>query len=94
MSSHRDTAETTPRLQFAQPAHGRAGWCSASSCSSSSNTTQWWWCIAVFALAAFTDWLDGFVARKQGLTSTLGRNLDPLVDKVVICGAYIFLLQQ
>jgi CDP-diacylglycerol---glycerol-3-phosphate 3-phosphatidyltransferase len=55
---------------------------------------QWWWCIAIFALAAFSDWLDGFIARKQGLTSTLGRNLDPLVDKVVICGAYIFLLQQ
>ena len=54
----------------------------------------WLWCIAVFALAAFTDWLDGYVARLQNLTSTLGRNLDPLVDKVVICGAYIFLLQQ
>jgi CDP-diacylglycerol--glycerol-3-phosphate 3-phosphatidyltransferase len=52
----------------------------------------WISCIVVFALAAVTDWLDGFLARKQGLTSTLGRNLDPLVDKVLICGAYIFLL--
>jgi len=33
--------------------------------------------IAVFALAAVTDWLDGYLARKQGLTSTLGRNLAP-----------------
>ncbi|MBI2806890.1 MAG: CDP-diacylglycerol--glycerol-3-phosphate 3-phosphatidyltransferase [Planctomycetes bacterium] len=55
---------------------------------------QWLWCIGIFALAAFTDWLDGYVARLQGITSTLGRNLDPLVDKVVICGAYVFLLQQ
>jgi CDP-diacylglycerol--glycerol-3-phosphate 3-phosphatidyltransferase len=55
---------------------------------------QWLWCIAVFALAAFTDWLDGYIARKQGITSTLGRNLDPLVDKVVVCGAYIFLLRH
>ena len=55
---------------------------------------QWLWCIAIFALAAFSDWLDGYIARKQGLTSTLGRNLDPLVDKVVICGAYIFLLHH
>jgi CDP-diacylglycerol--glycerol-3-phosphate 3-phosphatidyltransferase len=55
---------------------------------------QWLWCIAIFALAAFSDWLDGYIARKQGLTSTLGRNLDPLVDKVVICGAYIFLLRE
>jgi CDP-diacylglycerol---glycerol-3-phosphate 3-phosphatidyltransferase len=53
---------------------------------------QWFWCIAVFALAALTDWLDGYFARRQGLSSTLGRNLDPLVDKVLICGAYIFLL--
>ena len=52
----------------------------------------WVPCILVFALAAVTDWLDGYLARKQGLTSTLGRNLDPLVDKVVICGAFIFLV--
>jgi CDP-diacylglycerol---glycerol-3-phosphate 3-phosphatidyltransferase len=51
----------------------------------------WIACLCVFALAAFTDWLDGYIARKQGITSTLGRNLDPLVDKVLICGAYIFL---
>lgn len=47
---------------------------------------------SIFALAAFTDWLDGYIARLQGITSTLGRNLDPLVDKVLICGAYIYLL--
>ncbi len=52
----------------------------------------WTWCIVVFAAAAVTDWLDGYLARKQGLASPLGRNLDPLVDKVLICGAYIFLL--
>jgi CDP-diacylglycerol--glycerol-3-phosphate 3-phosphatidyltransferase len=48
--------------------------------------------VVVFAVAATTDWLDGYLARKQGLVSTLGRNLDPLVDKVLVCGAYIFLL--
>lgn len=53
---------------------------------------QWIVCIIIFAVAAVTDWLDGYLARKQGLTSTLGRNLDPLVDKVVICGAFTFLL--
>lgn len=52
----------------------------------------WVSCAVVFAVAAFTDWLDGYLARKQGLTSTLGRNMDPLVDKVLVCGAYIFLL--
>src|SRR5881275_2314676 len=53
---------------------------------------HWLACVGVFAAAAVTDWLDGYLARKQGLTSTLGRNFDPLVDKVLICGAYIFLL--
>src|SRR5262245_63156654 len=52
----------------------------------------WIGSIIIFALAATTDWLDGYLARKQGLVSTLGRNLDPLVDKVLVCGAYIFLL--
>jgi CDP-diacylglycerol--glycerol-3-phosphate 3-phosphatidyltransferase len=52
----------------------------------------WVSCAVVFALAAVTDWLDGYLARRQGLVSSLGRQLDPLVDKVVICGAYIFLL--
>ena len=52
----------------------------------------WLACLGVFAVAAFTDWLDGYLARRQGLVSTLGRNLDPLVDKVLVCGAYIFLL--
>jgi CDP-diacylglycerol---glycerol-3-phosphate 3-phosphatidyltransferase len=55
---------------------------------------MWIACLAVFAVAAFTDWLDGYIARKQGITSTLGRNLDPLVDKVLICGAYIFLAHE
>src|SRR5580700_11211087 len=52
----------------------------------------WIVCIVVFAVAAVTDWLDGYLARRQGLVSTLGRNLDPLVDKVLICGAFIFLV--
>jgi CDP-diacylglycerol--glycerol-3-phosphate 3-phosphatidyltransferase len=52
----------------------------------------WLWCLPVFAIAAATDWLDGYLARKQGLASALGRVFDPLVDKVVICGTFIFLL--
>src|SRR5215471_17753612 len=54
---------------------------------------EWWIvCLIVFGVAAFTDWLDGYIARKQGISSTLGRNLDPLVDKILICGAYTFLI--
>jgi CDP-diacylglycerol--glycerol-3-phosphate 3-phosphatidyltransferase len=50
--------------------------------------------IVVFALAAATDWADGQVARRLGLVSALGRMFDPLIDKVVVCGAFIFLLPK
>lgn len=54
-----------------------------------------WWLVglALFALALFTDWLDGFWARKYGPMTALGRNLDPLTDKVLICGAFIYLAE-
>lgn len=51
----------------------------------------WLWCLLVFVVAAITDGLDGYIARRQGLTSSLGRNLDPVVDKVLMCGAFIFM---
>jgi CDP-diacylglycerol--glycerol-3-phosphate 3-phosphatidyltransferase len=44
---------------------------------------------ALFIVAAITDILDGYLARKRGLVTSLGRVLDPLVDKVLICGAFI-----
>jgi CDP-diacylglycerol---glycerol-3-phosphate 3-phosphatidyltransferase len=53
---------------------------------------QWLWCFGVFTVAAITDWLDGYLARKLKLGSTLGRNLDPLVDKILVCGAFTFLI--
>jgi CDP-diacylglycerol--glycerol-3-phosphate 3-phosphatidyltransferase len=40
-------------------------------------------------VAALTDILDGYLARKRGQVTPLGRVLDPLVDKVLICGAFI-----
>jgi CDP-diacylglycerol--glycerol-3-phosphate 3-phosphatidyltransferase len=56
---------------------------------------EWWLTgLAVFAVAAVTDWLDGYLARRHGLASAFGRNFDPLVDKVLICGAFIFLLPE
>ncbi len=55
-------------------------------------THLWLGCLLVFALAALTDWLDGYFARRQNLVSAFGRMLDPLVDKVVVCGAFILLL--
>jgi CDP-diacylglycerol---glycerol-3-phosphate 3-phosphatidyltransferase len=52
----------------------------------------WLACLVVFVVAAVTDWLDGYLARRNGMTSSFGRSFDPLVDKVLVCGAFIFLL--
>ena len=46
----------------------------------------------LFVVAASTDWLDGYYARKYGQVTTLGRILDPFADKVIICGTFIFLV--
>ena len=46
----------------------------------------------VFVIAAGTDWFDGYLARRLGQTSAFGRQLDPLVDKLLIAGMFIFLL--
>jgi CDP-diacylglycerol--glycerol-3-phosphate 3-phosphatidyltransferase len=50
--------------------------------------------LVLFVIAASTDWLDGYVARRRGETTTLGRILDPFVDKVVVIGTFIFLLME
>lgn len=47
--------------------------------------------LIVFVLAAGTDWLDGYIARKYDLVTQLGRILDPFVDKFLICGVFIYL---
>jgi CDP-diacylglycerol--glycerol-3-phosphate 3-phosphatidyltransferase len=55
------------------------------------------WFVAAFVLfvvAASTDWLDGYFARKYGLVTTLGRILDPFADKLIICGTFIFLAAE
>jgi CDP-diacylglycerol--glycerol-3-phosphate 3-phosphatidyltransferase len=46
----------------------------------------------VFIVAASTDWIDGWWARKYQQVTKLGRILDPFVDKVIICGAMIALV--
>lgn len=54
--------------------------------------TEWWITAAIlFVVAVATDAVDGYIARKYQLITVLGRILDPLVDKVIICGAFLFL---
>jgi CDP-diacylglycerol--glycerol-3-phosphate 3-phosphatidyltransferase len=45
-----------------------------------------------FAIASSTDALDGYLARRLNQVTALGRQLDPLVDKIIVLGAFIFLL--
>lgn len=55
---------------------------------------NWTLSSVVFIVAAATDALDGHIARKYGLITKLGRVLDPFVDKVIIGGAFIFLMKH
>ncbi len=48
--------------------------------------------LVLFIIAASTDWLDGYWARKYGQVTSLGRILDPFVDKIIICGTFIYLV--
>lgn len=45
----------------------------------------------VFAIAALTDWFDGFLARRQGKVTFMGIALDPVADKLLTCSAFIML---
>lgn len=42
-----------------------------------------WWAVVIFSVAAFTDFADGYVARRYGFTTKLGAFLDPLADKIL-----------
>jgi CDP-diacylglycerol--glycerol-3-phosphate 3-phosphatidyltransferase len=48
--------------------------------------------LIVFIVAASTDWMDGYWARKYGQVTKLGRIFDPFVDKIIICGSFIALV--
>ena len=56
------------------------------------STGTWAAALGVFLLAAFTDWLDGWWARRFNQGTAVGRALDPLTDKVLVGSAFIFLI--
>lgn len=50
------------------------------------------WAACVYSLAAITDFLDGYLARRRGLVSVLGKFLDPLADKLIVSGTLVWLV--
>lgn len=50
-----------------------------------------WWAIGIFIVAAITDVLDGYLARKWNAVTPFGRVMDPFVDKVLVLGTFVFL---
>jgi CDP-diacylglycerol--glycerol-3-phosphate 3-phosphatidyltransferase/cardiolipin synthase len=50
-------------------------------------------CAFVFTVAALTDWLDGYLARRWQQTSPLGTFLDPVADKLMVAVALVLLVQ-
>ena len=49
---------------------------------------------SIFVLAAITDWLDGFLARKMNAMSALGAFLDPVADKLIVSTALVLLVSD
>ena len=49
---------------------------------------------AIFVLAAVTDWLDGFLARRMNAASSLGAFLDPVADKLIVSTALVLLVSD
>ncbi len=48
--------------------------------------------LVIFAVAAFTDFLDGYLARKYNLITNFGKLMDPLADKILMCAGFVLLI--
>jgi CDP-diacylglycerol---glycerol-3-phosphate 3-phosphatidyltransferase len=53
-----------------------------------------YWATALFCVAMATDWFDGRIARRRGVTSAFGSLLDPIADKVLVLAVLIMLIED
>lgn len=53
-----------------------------------------WLALIIFIIAALTDWLDGYVARKLDQITELGKFLDPLTDKILVITPLLLLIER
>lgn len=51
------------------------------------------WCSLIFIFASFTDWVDGFLARKLNLQTAFGEFLDPVADKLMVVVILVLIVQ-
>ena len=58
----------------------------------SPNRDAGFWAAALFSIAAITDWLDGYLARRMQIVTVFGKFLDPIADKLIVMAALIMIL--
>ncbi len=56
--------------------------------------TGYGWGLALFVVAAVSDFVDGYLARKMGLVTPLGKLMDPLADKILVSAAFVFFTER
>jgi CDP-diacylglycerol--glycerol-3-phosphate 3-phosphatidyltransferase len=82
-------------LLLVEPEGSRPDWWTLRPAAAEPNWNRLWCFLAgfLFLAASFTDYLDGLLARRMGLVTSLGKFLDPLADKLLVIASMVMLVQ-